>query len=274
MSSLVRNTKKAEQLRAHAKGRCKKGAHRYRELYAKARKLSQKIARIHDNWEREAAKQLCAGASLIVREDLRLKNMMGSGTGTVSAPGSSAKKGLNRGLNEARIGKLDTRIERRCVKTGTDTVVVHPGNTSNTCNLCGHKATDSRDGEDFACVQCGYKEDADYNASVNIKGRGKNVFRAWRAPKPWKTVRQGGAGGTLVQKGKRRGSGTGTAGAGGAWRSTPGQPPSSPIDSKQRRGTKGTALTSTYKYKSQYKSHIIFSRPVSSQPRWRIEPYD
>ena len=38
--------KKAEQLRAHAKGRCKKGAHRYRELYAKARKLSQKIARI------------------------------------------------------------------------------------------------------------------------------------------------------------------------------------------------------------------------------------
>ena len=62
----------------------------------------------------------------MVREDLRLKNMMGSGTGTVSAPESSAKKELN----QARIGAVTRRLERRCVKTRTDTVVVHPGNTS------------------------------------------------------------------------------------------------------------------------------------------------
>ena len=86
---------------------------------------------------------------MLAREDLRLRNMMASGAGTTSAPGSQAKSGLNRELNRARIGYLDRRIERRCVKTGTDTVAVHPGNTSITCPTCGAKDAKSRDGAVF-----------------------------------------------------------------------------------------------------------------------------
>ena len=52
-----------------------------------------------------------------------------------------------------------------------------------------------------------------------------------------------GAGGTLVQAGSRRGSGTGTAGEGGAWRSAPGQRQCLPLASKHHRRRQGTALT-------------------------------
>ena len=94
----------ARALRAYARGRCKKRSRRYQDLYREAKKLSRKIARIHDNWEREAAKTLCAGTAMIAREGLKLRNMIASGAGTPSAPGSNTKKGLNRELNRARIG--------------------------------------------------------------------------------------------------------------------------------------------------------------------------
>ena len=88
---------------------------------------------------------------------------------------------LNRELNRARIGHLDRRVERRAVRTGTNTVVVHPGNTSITCSKCGHKDRESRKGPVFECTKCGYQTDADWNAAINIKGRGHNIFSAWKA---------------------------------------------------------------------------------------------
>ena len=179
----------ARALRAHAKKRCKKHSRRYEELYREAKALSQKVKRIHDNWECQTAKTLCDGTEMIAREDLKLRNMTASGAGTPSAPGSNAKKGLNRELNRARIGHLDRRVERRAVRTGTNTVVVHPGNTSITCNECGHKDRKSRNGADFTCTECGYQTDADWNAAVNIRTRGQNIFSAWKA-----TREQGRAG--------------------------------------------------------------------------------
>ena len=181
----------ARALRAYARGRCKKRSRRYRALHAEAKKLSGKIAQVHDHWEREAAKALCAGAAMVAREDLKLRNMTASGKGTPSAPGSQAKRGLNRELNRARIGRLDRRVEQRAIRTGTDTVVVHPGNTSTTCTGCGRKDRKSRTGPVFECTRCGYRTDADWNAAINVKRRGHNIFSAWKA-----TRERGRAGGS------------------------------------------------------------------------------
>ena len=194
----------ATALRACAKGRCKKHSRRYDKLYEEAKRLTREVDRVNDN---------CVGA------------------GTPSARGSNAKKGLNRELNRARIGHLDRRVERRAVRTGTNTVVVHPGNTSITCNECGDKDQESRNGADFTCTECGYRTDADGNAAVDVKGRGQNIFSAWKA-----TRERGRAG-------SRRGSGTGTAGEGGAWRSPPGQPQRLPLASKHHGRHQSIALS-------------------------------
>ena len=94
-------------------------------------------------------------------------------------------------VNRARIGRLDRRVERRAIRTGTDTVVVHPGNTSTTCTGCGRKDRKSRTGPVFECTRCGYRTDADWNAAINVKRRGHNIFSAWKA-----TRERGRAGGS------------------------------------------------------------------------------
>jgi len=51
-------------------------------------------------------------------------------------------------------------------------VKVSPAYTSQTCSSCGHVDKNSRNGEHYECVSCGYKNDADVNASINIHNRG------------------------------------------------------------------------------------------------------
>ena len=171
----------AKALHTRAKTRCRKGSRQYRKLRAAAGRLRQHAAKLQDRFERQTAVDVVHGASLLAREDLKLPNMTAAGTGTPSAPGSGAKRGLNRELSRARLGKLDARIVRRCLKTGTQTVSVHPGNTSTTCNRCGVKDPKSRSGSSFECTACDHLEDADANAARNIRDRDDHVFTAWKA---------------------------------------------------------------------------------------------
>ena len=48
----------------------------------------------------------------------------------------------------------------------------NPSYTSQTCSKCGSIHKESRNGEDFICVECKYEIDADLNASINILHRG------------------------------------------------------------------------------------------------------
>jgi IS605 OrfB family transposase len=45
---------------------------------------------------------------------------------------------------------------------------VNPKNTSQRCSHCGFIHPDNRDSEAFKCLDCGYENHADYNASKNI----------------------------------------------------------------------------------------------------------
>jgi IS605 OrfB family transposase len=49
---------------------------------------------------------------------------------------------------------------------------VNPAYTSQTCSRCGNIHKESRKGEQYECVNCGMKLDADYNAALNILKRG------------------------------------------------------------------------------------------------------
>jgi IS605 OrfB family transposase len=49
---------------------------------------------------------------------------------------------------------------------------VNPAYTSQTCSNCGCVDPESRQGEDFRCLHCGFEIDADLNASINIARMG------------------------------------------------------------------------------------------------------
>lgn len=63
---------------------------------------------------------------------------------------------------------LRRRLWNRCVRNRVTLALVPPFDTSITCPKCGAIHAESRDKEDFACIACGYKADADCNAGVNI----------------------------------------------------------------------------------------------------------
>jgi len=64
--------------------------------------------------------------------------------------------------------KLFSRISQLCEIDGVHFHTVDPAWTSQSCSRCGFVHKLNRKGEIFLCRNCGYTEDADYNASKNI----------------------------------------------------------------------------------------------------------
>jgi IS605 OrfB family transposase len=64
--------------------------------------------------------------------------------------------------------RLYEYVAYKAREQGVETVQVDPRNTSKRCSTCGFTHDDNRHGEDFECLDCGYQNHADYNASKNI----------------------------------------------------------------------------------------------------------
>lgn len=65
--------------------------------------------------------------------------------------------------------QLRTMIEEKAKRYGIIVKTVDPYLTSQTCSKCGHYEEGQREEQsDFTCKQCGFKTNADYNASRNI----------------------------------------------------------------------------------------------------------
>ena len=64
--------------------------------------------------------------------------------------------------------KVLTKFERLSEIKGFNLIKVDPAYTSQTCSNCGFVDKNSRKLENFLCTNCNFKEDADYNAALNI----------------------------------------------------------------------------------------------------------
>jgi len=63
------------------------------------------------------------------------------------------------------------RISNKAQENRVRLVAVDPANTSRTCPICGVVSKDSRRGEDFVCISCGHKADADSVGASNVLTR-------------------------------------------------------------------------------------------------------
>ena len=175
---------------------CTYGSRAWYRYGAQARKLGKRIQGIQQEWERQVAIRLSAAFAVIGLENLQLLNMVASGKGTASVPGSRRKRGLNRELLKQRMGKTVYAIMRRCLKDGTWLMLVNPVNTSIKCSECGHKDKESRKKEAFLCTQCGHAMHADQNAARNIEARARNLARGMLARR--RSKERTGAAGSAV----------------------------------------------------------------------------
>lgn len=86
---------------------------------------------------------------------------------------------FNRIVSFLKISSLKEEIEHIGRKYDIGVSLVHSSYTSKQCNKCGCIEDENRlTQEEFKCVECGYTENADLNASLNIKKRvSETVFR-------------------------------------------------------------------------------------------------
>ena len=112
-------------------------------------RFKQTLHRISNELVAEACDR---GCSVIAFEDL-----------TDIRERTGASWGHKRAFN-----RLYEYVEYKAAEYGIDVEQVDPENTSRRCSHCGFTHPDNREGEDFACLKCGYGNHADYNAAKNI----------------------------------------------------------------------------------------------------------
>jgi putative transposase len=172
---LLERTKTIRQRRASRKKRSSKNQKR---AYQKLARLEQKIVNQRTDYQWKAAYQLVRLADVIVLEDLNIKGMIKrcqpkkDENGKYIKNGQSAKRALNRLIRDCAWGELKLKIQSVAEKFGCLVIEVNPKHTSQQCSACGHTDKQNRQGEKFACVECGHIADADNQAAINIAKRG------------------------------------------------------------------------------------------------------
>jgi len=112
----------------------------------------------------EVAKEVTAATDLVVVE--KLKKL---------ADKTKIKRRLSKSVRYT-IGRWNyrywlDRLQHKCEENRVAFRTVAPYNTSRQCPSCGHTDKGNRRGEEFLCLSCGYADNADHNASLNILNR-------------------------------------------------------------------------------------------------------
>ncbi|MBI5756247.1 MAG: transposase [Nitrospirae bacterium] len=163
-----------QQKQAHyqrAMSRKQKFSKNWHKAKTKVQRIRQKIANTRRDHLHKTTTTISQNHAVVCIEDLRVKNMSTSAAGTIEQPGRNvkAKSGLNRAILDQGWAEFRCQLEYKQAWRGGLVIAVPPRNTSRTCPACGHVAVENRPTQArFACVECGYEENADLVGALNI----------------------------------------------------------------------------------------------------------
>ena len=158
-----------------------KGSNNWKKLVAKIGKLHHRIANIRKNFLHQINNTISKNHATVYVEDLKVGNMSKSDKGTVEKPGKMVKQksGLNRAILDQAWYEFRRELEYKLRWRDGQLILVAPQYTSQCCPACGHTAKANRTTQAlFACVQCGYTENADVVGAMNVLQRGRALSAA------------------------------------------------------------------------------------------------
>jgi putative transposase len=148
----------------------------WRKAKAKVQGIQTKIANARRDALHKTTRAISKKHAMIVIEDLQVRNMSASAAGTVEAPGSNvrAKSGLNKAILDQGWGDFRRQLDYKSAWNGGHLIAVPAHYTSQTCPRCGHVAKENRQTQaQFACVACGFRDNADLVGAINVLRRGE-----------------------------------------------------------------------------------------------------
>ena len=140
--------------------------------------IHTRIANSRRDFLHKTSTRISKSHAFVAVEDLRVKNMTGSASGTMESPGRNvrAKSGLNKSILDQGWGIFDRQMEYKMELNGGDFIRVPPHYTSQTCPECNCVDRENRKLESFLCISCGYANDADVVAAINVLKLGRELL--------------------------------------------------------------------------------------------------
>ncbi|EBI4024259.1 IS200/IS605 family element transposase accessory protein TnpB [Salmonella enterica] len=178
VNSFKTNQKKLARLQREM-SRKVKFSNNWQKQKHKIQRLHSRIANIRRDYLHKVTTTISKNHAMIVIEDLKVKNLSKSATGTLSQPGRNvrSKSGLNRSILDQGWYEMRRQLEYKQFWRGGQVLAVPPAYTSQRCACCGHTAKENRQSQSkFRCQACGYTANADVNGARNILAAGHAVL--------------------------------------------------------------------------------------------------
>jgi len=151
----------------------------WRKAKRKVQLIHARIGNTRHDYLHKATTAISKNHAMVCIEDLKVRNMSKSAAGTSKAPGRNvkAKSGLNKAILDQGWFEFRRQLQYKLGWNGGILIAVPPQNTSRTCPACGYVSKDNRQTQaDFACVECGYENNADVVGAINILRAGHARF--------------------------------------------------------------------------------------------------
>jgi putative transposase len=152
----------------------------WRKARAHVQRLHARIGNVRRDYLHKATSMICKNHAIVCIEDLKVRNMSRSAAGSLESPGRNvrAKSGLNKSILDQGWFEFRRQLQYKLAWSGGTLIVVPPANTSRRCPACGCvSAQNRRTRAAFACIDCGFEENADVVGAVNILSRGMRLLR-------------------------------------------------------------------------------------------------
>ncbi|WP_322111776.1 RNA-guided endonuclease InsQ/TnpB family protein [Acidihalobacter yilgarnensis] len=146
---------------------------------ARVQRIHSRIGNARRDFLHKATTTISQNHAMVCIEDLQVRNMSRSATGTTEKPGRNvrAKSGLHKSILDQGWFEFRRQLDYKLAWNGGWLVAVPPQYTSRTCPCCGHISADNRQTQaQFLCVECGFEENADVAGAINIKRAGHARF--------------------------------------------------------------------------------------------------
>ncbi len=162
-----------------------KFSRRWCKQVRKIQNLYQRVSNSRLDFHHKASHAISKNHAVVVVEDLNVKGMSATASGTVENPGHNvkAKSGLNKAILRQGWSAFITQLKYKVENTGSYLLPVPAHNTSNKCSKCGFISKENRKTQaKFVCTQCNHFENADLNAARNILAAGLAVLASGETP--------------------------------------------------------------------------------------------
>lgn len=170
-----------------------KFSNNWKKAKARVLRIHARIGNARRDFLHKATTTISQNHAMVCIEDLQVRNMSRSAAGSTEKPGKNvrAKAGLNKSILDQGWFEFRRQLEYKLNWNGGMLVAVPPQNTSRTCPACGHVSADNRRTQArFACIDCGFEENADLVGAINILARGHRVAACGEPVQSGRSVKQ------------------------------------------------------------------------------------